>query len=71
MVNSIIIKEEVKDFPKLMINEDDMILLFHCQGKGIVISTGESINFKVGQYYNGWNCEEFTDYNKEIKLQNK
>ena len=63
---------EVKDFPKLMIEDiSNRIVLFFADGKGTILDTGEGYNIELGYYSEDWDMECFTEWNGEIKLKNK
>ena len=65
-------KEEVVkviNYPKLMVDEDDMIVLFDEYQEGFVVRTKSGYN--LCYYSNAWDMQEFTDYNGEITLKNE
>lgn len=59
-----------KPFPKLMKNSDyKSIVLFYSSEKGVCIVQNEG-SIVVGQFYEYYNMDFFTDYNEPITIQN-
>jgi hypothetical protein len=57
-------------YPKLMITESALIVLFNCHAVGIVLSKGTS-TYALGYYSNSWEMNAFTDFYEAITLQNE
>jgi len=55
-------------FPKLMISEDGLIVLFTKPGLGIVLHEGGLNSF--GEYDNRWGMNYFRDYDGTLTLSN-
>ena len=59
----------VKGYPKLMITNYGLIVLFTSEETGTVIN---KINdYKLGYYSDDWNDSNFKDYNGEVTLKNE
>lgn len=64
--------KKTKEYPKLMIGSDGLIVLFYQETKGTVIksSSKDVIGFTIGHYSDTWNMDWFDDYNEPITIQN-
>ena len=60
----------VKYFPKLMIGDKGVIILFQNDSEGVVVFPGDN-SYNVGYYYADWASEMFKDYNEEVTLKNE
>lgn len=60
------IKLNEKTFPKKMITEDGLIVMFAAKNIGMVIESN-TINFEVGHYDETWNMSYFKDIEEEKK----
>lgn len=61
--------QEVKPFPKLMITNDRIIVLFTTLSDGTVID--EAVHcWGIGHYSDSWDMRQFTDFNEPITIQN-
>ena len=58
-----------KSFPKLMIDEDDIIVLFSSNSEGVIIQGNKYYTF--GWYSKAWFMDNFKDYNGEVTLKNE
>ena len=63
-------KDTIKpiEYPCLMINQDDVIVLFRNRSKGTIVS---SDNFQIGSFFADWDMNDFKPFNGEITLSNK
>lgn len=74
MVKSELLKNEkpaVKPFPKMMINQcycNGMVVLFQKEGKGVVVVPYGA--WKVGEYRENWDFEQFVDFDGSVTLTN-
>ncbi len=71
-MKSIIQKDKKKEplpFPKLMISNKDMVVLFDSYGQGIVVHQGSG-GSKLYLYQKTFNMELFTDYYGKVILSN-
>ena len=59
-----------KDFPKLMINNEGMIVLFEEKGVEMVLEKPLNNTYAVGYYSNAWNTVNFKDFDGEITIKN-
>ena len=59
-------KEVIKsiNYPKLMIDEEDLIVLFDEYKEGFVVSAKSG--YDLCYYSNSWDMSDFTDYNGEV-----
>jgi hypothetical protein len=57
-------------FPKLMIDEDGLVVLFSGEGKSGTVIQGDG-KYKIGDYRNGWRISSFKDFTNKIVLQNE
>ena len=62
--------ESLKCFPKLMINNDGLLILFLKYAEGTVIY-GEWYTYTKGHYCKCVNMDNFTDYEGEVTLKNE
>ena len=60
---------KVKEFPKLMIDEDSMIVLFNMSEEGFVVCVKSG--YHLCYYSSSWAMEFFKDYEGEITLKNE
>jgi hypothetical protein len=60
---------KVKRFPKLMVADGDLIVLFNADRKGIVVNSKRGQN--IGDYSIDWAMGAFKDYNGEVTLKNE
>jgi hypothetical protein len=66
------LKEEVVksiNYPKLMVDEEDLIVLFDEYQEGFVVRAKSGYN--LCYYSNSWDMSDFVDYNGEITLKNE
>mgnify|MGYP003647461559 CR=1 FL=1 len=59
----------VKSFPKLMIANDRLIVLFNSEETGTAMNNID--DWKIGDVSNRFTMEEFKDYEGEITLKNE
>ena len=64
-------KEIIKsiDFPKLMIDEEDLIVLFDEYKEGFVVRA--KLGYALGYHSDSWDMQDFTDYDGEVTLKNE
>ena len=69
-MESIVKESEVKElgFPKLMISEKEVIVLFERIGSGTVLMGDK--DFSIGHQSSGWYMNVFKDFHGEIILKN-
>ncbi len=72
-VNKIQNESKISTFPCIgSTKNDDLIVLFHENEKGIVLySSVLSLNYKIGEYNTDWNMNEFHLYSGIIELSNQ
>ena len=74
MINSVIghsrISTAAKPFPKLMKDNDDMVVLFSSERSGCVVHTGRDNCYQVGDHKNNWSMHFFADFNEPLTLIN-
>jgi hypothetical protein len=68
MIVTVSLRGEVKDFPKLMISDDLVVLFTRTEVGVVIIPEGD---YKIGEYGEVFRMEYFTDYNGEITLKNE
>lgn len=56
------------DFPKLMISEDGLVVLFHEDKCGVVVYSRDG--FHIGNYSEEWDMDEFSYFEGELTLSN-
>lgn len=60
-----------KPFPKLMITKDGTLVFFYKSECGFLLTkNSKDTILNVGEYYDNWLMEKFTDYNEPITIQN-
>jgi hypothetical protein len=59
-----------KTFPKLMICDDNEVVLFRQPMQGVIVYSKSSKNGTVGHFSSSWDMQLFTDYNEPITIQN-
>ena len=64
-----VVKE--KGFPKMMISDRGMIVLFSENKKGMMMDAGKDPNHHTFKHLEYWNMEAFSDYNEPITIQNE
>ena len=57
-----------KEFPKLMIANNNLIVLFIKEGVGMVVNNDGIYDF--GRYSETWQSKLFKDYNRKLILKN-
>lgn len=63
-------KDETKAYPKLMISNENLILLCVSLGNGIVLSSTKS-SHPIGYHSDAWDMTMLTDFTGTITLTNK
>ena len=58
-----------KDFPKLMISQRGVIVLFETHKTGVCL-VDPNRDYKIGVYSPLWSVENFQDFDGEITLKN-
>ncbi len=56
-----------RDYPKLMVADEGLIVLFLEAEEGTVI---QSDNYQCGYYAEDWEMSDFTDFNGTVTLSN-
>jgi hypothetical protein len=57
-----------KSFPKLMISNDGLIVLFTSKQVGVAINSNKE--WRTGELGRSWDTKDFKDYNGEVTLKN-
>ena len=60
--------ESIIEFPKLMVDKKDLIVLFSASSSGVVIK--DEHGMREGEYSKRWSMRQFTDFNGSIILSN-
>jgi len=61
-------KRKALPYPKLMTDNDGLIVLMYCDGNGTVV-TG-SLAYTTGYHVNNWKMSAFQDFEGEVLLSN-
>ena len=61
--------ESIIEFPKLMIDKNDLIVLFSSPKLGVVVK-GDNLLWKVGEHGEAWVMDRFTDFRGSVTLSN-
>lgn len=59
-----------KPFPKLMIANDNQIVLFSETGIGVVVYKSGTCPYQIGYHHKFWHMPDFTDFNGTVELSN-
>tara|TARA_R110000782_G_scaffold116534_1_gene206575 strand:- start:260 stop:478 length:219 start_codon:yes stop_codon:yes gene_type:complete len=68
----VILKDDVVksiQFPKLMIDDEDLVVLFDEYQEGFVVQAKSGYN--LCYYSNSWDMSDFTDYKGIVTLENE
>ena len=65
------IVKKVRPYPKLMIGDSGIIVLFHSSFSGTVLHEGDDDGYRLGEYRNDFDYGGFKDFFGTIELEEK
>lgn len=72
MVKSKLIENDTLDFPKLMINRHEgVIVLMYSETAGTVVGNNGHCRSEIGFYSGSWISDHLNDYNGIVELSNE
>lgn len=67
MIKSVVESKAVSEYPKMMINDDRLIVLFANESCGVVVDIGKS-PYTLGIHSNGWDINRFKPFHGSVTL---
>lgn len=61
-------KPKQAEWPKTMIADKGLIVLFQARGCGVVLYNSTDESYQIGYHSNGWCMEEFKDFHGTITI---